>query len=166
MAEPQVILVGPQAITNPTQEPQPQPRHWIAAYTRSHHELVVASQFQQKGLDALLPTYIDDCVDGLLRLMSSQYREPLNLGTDELVSVDGLVDLVCKISGKRLLKYHDLTKPQGVRGRNSDNSRLREVLGWEPQIRLCDGLTVTYKWIECELRKAGRIAPALAYAAD
>jgi nucleoside-diphosphate-sugar epimerase len=110
--------------------------------------------------------YIDDCIDGLLRLMSSQYREPLNLGTDELISVDGLVDLVCEIAGKRLIKYHDLTKPQGVRGRNSDNSRLREVLGWEPQIRLRDGLTVTYKWIECELRKAGRIAPALAYAAD
>jgi transcription antitermination factor NusG len=57
MAEPQAILVGPQVITNPTQEPQPQPGHWIAAYTRSRHELVVASQFQQKGLDALLPTY-------------------------------------------------------------------------------------------------------------
>ncbi len=110
--------------------------------------------------------YIDDCIDGLLRLMSSQYREPLNLGTDELISVDGLVDLISGMAGKRLLKYHDLTKPQGVRGRNSDNSRLREVLGWEPQIRLCDGLKVTYKWIECELRKAGRIASALAYAAD
>ena len=110
--------------------------------------------------------YIDDCIDGLLRLMASQYREPLNLGTDELISVDGLVDLVCEIADKRLVKYHDLTKPQGVRGRNSDNSRLREVLGWEPQIRLCDGLKVTYKWIECELRKAGRIAPVLAYAAD
>ncbi len=118
------------------------------------------------GLQTRSFMYIDDCVDGLLRLMSSQYREPLNLGTDELISVDGLVDLVSKIAGKRLVKYHDLTKPQGVRGRNSDNSRLREVLGWEPQIRLCDGLTVTYKWIECELRKAGRIAPALAYAAD
>jgi GDP-D-mannose 3', 5'-epimerase len=110
--------------------------------------------------------YIDDCLDGLLRLMASQYREPLNLGTDELISVDGLVDLACDIAGKRLVKCHDLTKPQGVRGRNSDNARLREVLGWEPQIRLYDGLKVTYKWIECELRKAGRIAPALAYAAD
>ena len=62
------------------------------------------------------------------------------------------------------MKYHDLTKPQGVRGRNSDNSRLREVLGWEPQIRLRDGLKVTYMWIERELRKAGRFAPVLAYA--
>ncbi len=110
--------------------------------------------------------YIDDCVDGLLRLMASAYREPLNLGTDELISVDGLVDLVSEIAGKRLIKHHDLTKPQGVRGRNSDNSRLRTVLGWEPQIRLCDGLRVTYLWIERELRKAGRLAPVLAYAAD
>ncbi len=118
------------------------------------------------GLQTRSFMYIDDCVDGLLRLMASQYREPLNLGTDELISVDGLVDLVCDIAGKQLVKYHDITKPQGVRGRNSDNSRLREVLGWEPQIRLRDGLNVTYKWIECELRKAGRFAPALAYAAD
>lgn len=118
------------------------------------------------GLQTRSFMYIDDCIDGLLRLMASQYREPLNLGTDERISVDGLVDLVCDIAGKQLVKYHDLTKPQGVRGRNSDNSRLREVLGWEPQIRLRDGLKVTYKWIECELRKAGRFARALAYAAD
>lgn len=118
------------------------------------------------GLQTRSFMYIDDCIDGLLRLMASTYREPLNMGTDELISVDDLVDLVCQIAGKQLVKHHDLTKPQGVRGRNSDNSRLREVLGWEPQIRLHDGLTVTYKWIECELRKAGRIAPALSYAAD
>ena len=64
------------------------------------------------GLQTRSFMYIDDCVDGLLRLMSSQYREPLNLGTDELISVDGLVDLVSKIAGKRLVKYHDLTKPK------------------------------------------------------
>jgi nucleoside-diphosphate-sugar epimerase len=118
------------------------------------------------GLQTRSFMYIDDCVDGLLRLMASQYREPLNLGTDELISVDGLVDLVSEIAGKKLVKYHDLNKPQGVRGRNSDNSRLREVLGWEPQIRLRDGLKVTYMWIERELRKAGRSVPAMAYAAD
>ena len=109
--------------------------------------------------------YIDDCLDGLLRLMASSYREPLNLGTEELISVDGLVELACEIAGKHLVKYHDLTKPQGVRGRNSDNSRLREVLGWEPQIRLRDGLRVTYMWIERELRKSGRLSPVLAYTA-
>jgi nucleoside-diphosphate-sugar epimerase len=110
--------------------------------------------------------YISDCVEGLLRLMASDHREPLNLGTEELVSVDELVDLVCAIAGKRLDKRHDLSQPQGVRGRNSDNSRLRTVLGWEPKTRLLDGLDVTYHWIEKELQKSGRIAQTLAYASD
>lgn len=94
--------------------------------------------------------YIDDCVAGIYRIMRSDYRAPLNLGTDELVSVDELVDLVCEIAGKSLQKRHDVTKPQGVRGRNSDNSRLRVVLGWEPSIPLRKGLAPTYRWIrEC-----------------
>ena len=109
--------------------------------------------------------FISDCVEGLLRLMASDYRDPLNLGTEELVTVDQLVDMVCEIAGKNLKKRHDLTKPQGVRGRNSDNSRLRTVLGWEPQIRLRDGLTITYQWIEEELQKAGRLTEAFEYAA-
>lgn len=110
--------------------------------------------------------FVDDCVEGLMRLMASSYREPLNLGSDELVSVDELVNMVCAIAGKTLVKYHDVTKPQGVRGRNSDNSRLRAVLGWEPQTRLRDGLAVTYRWIEEELRKTGRLVYDMAYAAD
>jgi GDP-D-mannose 3',5'-epimerase len=107
--------------------------------------------------------YVDDCVEGLIRLMASEYREPLNLGTDRLISINGLVDLVCEIAGKRLTKKHDLAKPQGVRGRNSDNRRLRGVLGWEPSITLEHGLAITYPWIEKELEKAGRIQK-LAYA--
>ena len=95
--------------------------------------------------------YVDDCVEGLMRLMASNYREPLNLGTDELISVDGLVDLISKIAGKTLRKVHDLSKPQGVRGRNSDNSRLRQVLGWEPSIPLAQGLVPTYRWIAAEV---------------
>src|SRR3974377_983222 len=109
---------------------------------------------------------IDAWAEGLIRLMASHYHAPLNLGTEELVTVDQLVDMTCKIAGKRLHKVHALEKPQGVRGRNSDNSRLRVVLGWEPKIRLRDGLPVTYLWIEHELRKAGRVAPVMAYAAD
>jgi len=100
--------------------------------------------------------YVDDCVEGLLRLMASDYREPLNLGTDHLISINGLVDLVCSIAGKKLTMKHDLSQPQGVRGRNSDNHRLREVLAWEPSISLEQGLRVTYAWIESELAKAGR----------
>jgi GDP-D-mannose 3',5'-epimerase len=101
--------------------------------------------------------YIDDCIEGLIRIMASEYREPLNLGSDRLVTINELVDIVAKIAGKNIKKKHDLTKPQGVRGRNSDNTRLRQVLGWEPQIPLEVGLEKTYKWVESELRKKGVI---------
>ncbi len=100
--------------------------------------------------------YIDDCCEGLLRLMASDYRMPLNLGRDDMVTINGLVDLVSGIAGKTLIKKHDTSQPQGVRGRNSDNSRLRKVLGWEPQITLEEGLAKTYEWIDGELRRAGR----------
>jgi GDP-D-mannose 3', 5'-epimerase len=100
--------------------------------------------------------YIDDCVEGLLRLMASTYCEPLNLGLSTMISIDGLVDLVMTIAGKRLVKRYDLTKPQGVRGRNSDNSRLLNILGWEPSVPLDTGLEITYRWIERELRKTNQ----------
>ena len=100
--------------------------------------------------------YVDDCVEGLIRLMASEFSEPLNLGTDRLVTVNELIDLVSAIAGKKLKKRHDPSKPQGVRGRNSDNTLLNQVLGWEPAIDLEEGLGITYKWIESELRKAGR----------
>lgn len=105
--------------------------------------------------------HADDCVEGIYRIMHSRYPHPLNLGTDELVTINQLVDLVAGIAGKHLVKRHDLSKPQGVRGRNSDNNRLRQVLEWEPQISLKDGLVPTYRWIESELREAGRV-PELA----
>jgi len=109
------------------------------------------------GLQTRSFMYIDDCVEGLVRLMASRYHEPLNLGTTELVTIDGLVDLVSKVAGKHLTKRYDLTKPQGVRGRNSDNTRLHSVLGWQPSISLESGLDITYKWIESQLKDAGRI---------
>ncbi len=105
--------------------------------------------------------YVDDCVEGLLRLMASDYRDPLNLGTDRLISINELVDLISEIASKRLTKQHDLSKPQGVRGRNSDNNRLRQTLGWEPSVSLEEGLNVTYRWIENELRHAGRLSNIL-----
>jgi GDP-D-mannose 3',5'-epimerase len=100
--------------------------------------------------------YVDDCVEGLLRIMVSDYYDALNLGTDELVTIDQLVDLVADVAGKQLRKHHNLEGPQGVRGRNSDNSRLRRVLGWEPGMTLREGLKRTYPWIEQELRRADR----------
>ena len=100
--------------------------------------------------------YVDDCVEGLIRIMASNYHDALNLGTEELVTIDQLVDLVCEVAGKQLRKCHNLEGPQGVRGRNSDNSRLRDVLGWEPSLSLRQGLMRTYPWIDAELRRAGR----------
>ncbi|TDJ12919.1 MAG: NAD-dependent epimerase/dehydratase family protein [Deltaproteobacteria bacterium] len=101
--------------------------------------------------------YIDDCVEGLQRLMDSDHRDPLNLGQDRMLSIDELVDIVCEIGGKSLKKRYDLDKPTGVRGRNSDNSRLRKTLGWVPQVTLERGLERTYRWIRDQLRKQGRI---------
>ncbi|HEY2853141.1 MAG TPA: NAD-dependent epimerase/dehydratase family protein, partial [Gemmatimonadaceae bacterium] len=91
--------------------------------------------------------YIDDCVEGIYRLMQSNHREPLNLGTDYLVSINQLVELVADAAGKTVNKRYNLSAPQGVRGRNSDNTQLREVLGWEPGTTLEAGLAVTYRWI-------------------
>ncbi len=97
--------------------------------------------------------YIDDCTEGLHRMMRSDCSEPLNLGQNELISVNDLADLVASIAGVHIAKRH-IDGPQGVRGRNSDNSRLREVLGWEPHIALEEGLTRTYTWIEEQVRSA------------
>jgi GDP-D-mannose 3', 5'-epimerase len=95
--------------------------------------------------------HVDDCVEGILRLMRSDYREPLNLGTDRMVTINELANIVIEISGKHGITLEHIDGPQGVRGRNSDNTRLREVLGWEPQISLEDGLEGTYKWIASQL---------------
>lgn len=97
--------------------------------------------------------FIDDCVEGIYRLMQSDYHQPLNLGTDRLVTIDQLVEIVAKIANKKITKRYDLTKPQGVRGRNSDNNRLRQVLKWEPQVSLEKGLEVTYNWILSQVKK-------------
>lgn len=101
--------------------------------------------------------HVDDCVQGIYKLMNSDYHEPLNLGQDRLISINELADIVAQAAGIEITKNH-IDGPQGVRGRNSNNDRLREVLGWEPQISLEDGLARTYKWIEGEL--AARVSTA------
>jgi nucleoside-diphosphate-sugar epimerase len=95
--------------------------------------------------------YIDDCVDGLYRLMQSDYNQPLNLGQDRMVTINELARIVAAIAGVEVELRH-ISGPQGVRGRNSDNTRLREVLKWEPRISLEEGLTRTYEWIEQQVR--------------
>jgi GDP-D-mannose 3', 5'-epimerase len=102
--------------------------------------------------------YIDDCLEGLHLLMRSNHSEPLNLGQDRLISVNGLADMVAAAAGIRIEKRH-VPGPQGVRGRNSDNTRLREVLGWEPRIPLEEGIARTYAWIEQQV--AERIGAAV-----
>ncbi|MDQ3374486.1 MAG: NAD-dependent epimerase/dehydratase family protein [Acidobacteriota bacterium] len=97
--------------------------------------------------------YIDDCVEGIYRLMRSDFYEPLNLGQDRMVTINQLADIIAEISGIIITKKH-IEGPQGVRGRNSDNTKLREVLGWEPEITLEDGLKTTYRWIEEQVRES------------
>jgi nucleoside-diphosphate-sugar epimerase len=102
--------------------------------------------------------YIDDCVEGIYRITQSSVSEPLNLGSDRMVTVDELVDIIANAAGKTVRKQHDLTKPQGVRGRNSDNSKLADLLSWEPSVTLEEGLAITYRWIESQLAAEGRIS--------
>jgi GDP-D-mannose 3',5'-epimerase len=90
--------------------------------------------------------YIDDCIEGIYRLMRSGYTEPLNLGQDRLISINELAGMIAAIAGIKISKKY-VPGPQGVRGRNSDNTRLREVLGWEPEVSLEIGLSRTYDWI-------------------
>lgn len=92
--------------------------------------------------------YIDDCVEGIFRIMQADYSLPLNLGTDRLVTINELARIIIEISGKADIGIRHIEGPQGVRGRNSDNSRIRNVLDWEPQTSLEDGLVPTYRWIE------------------
>ncbi|MEL6615389.1 MAG: NAD-dependent epimerase/dehydratase family protein [Bacteroidota bacterium] len=95
--------------------------------------------------------HVDDCTEGVYRLMMSDHNEPLNLGRDRMVSINQLVDIVADAAGAGIEKKH-IDGPMGVRGRNSDNDRLREVLGWEPQIPLEEGMARTYNWIEAQVR--------------
>jgi len=110
--------------------------------------------------------YVDDCVEGIHRIMRSAYREPLNLGTDELVTIDELAEIVIDASGKKIALLHDLTKPQGVRGRNSDNTRLRAVLQWEPQVMLRKGIVPTYRWIAAQTAGAVETSTGAVVAAE
>jgi GDP-D-mannose 3',5'-epimerase len=97
--------------------------------------------------------YIDDAVRGTVMLMESDYDKPINIGSDRLVTIDELADIIIRISGKRITKKYDFLAPQGVRGRNADITLARKVLGWEPQVDLEKGIARTYKWIEQQLIK-------------
>jgi GDP-D-mannose 3',5'-epimerase len=95
--------------------------------------------------------YIDDCVKGTRMLTDSGFADPLNVGSDRLVSINDLIDIVESIAGIRVARRYDTTAPQGVRGRNSDNTKIKETLGWAPEVSLEDGLEATYAWIYDEM---------------
>ena len=97
--------------------------------------------------------YVDDAVEGMHRLMRSGFADPVNIGQDRLVTVNQLVDIVAHAAGKSVRRRHVLDAPQGVRGRNSDNTRVRTVLGWEPTTPLEAGLARTYRWVEEQVRQ-------------
>jgi len=96
--------------------------------------------------------YIDDCLEGVYNLMNSDFKGSLNIGSDRLININDMVDAIAKIAGKKINKKYLLDKPQGVRGRNSDNTLCRKVLNWEPKISLEEGLGKTYNWINSRIK--------------
>lgn len=122
-----------------------------------HHEVEIWGDGKQTRSFC----YVDDCVNGLYKLMGSDYPLPLNLGQDRLVSINELADLIAKTAGIEIRKEY-VPGPQGVRGRNSDNTRLRQVLGWEPEISLEEGLKRTYMWVEGQVRATRKTTAAAA----
>ncbi len=122
-------------------------RKVIEAELSGDHEIVIWGNGEQTRSFQ----YIDDCVKGTQMIMHSDIEYPINLGTSELVTINELVDTVADIAGITLDHEYDLTKPQGVDGRNSDNTKIQEELGWEPSIPLRDGIEVTYDWIKAQM---------------
>jgi nucleoside-diphosphate-sugar epimerase len=97
--------------------------------------------------------YIDDCIAGVLKLMESNYLKPVNIGSDRLVTIDELAQIVIRLSGKNITIKHDLSKPQGVRGRNADITLVRKEVGWEPKISLEEGMRRTYEWAKVRINE-------------
>jgi nucleoside-diphosphate-sugar epimerase len=108
------------------------------------------------GLQTRSFTYIDDCLWGIRGILESDIQEPVNLGSSELVTINQLVDIVEEIAGVKLRRTYKLDAPKGVNGRNSDNTKIKGYLDWEPTISLADGLARTYEWIECQMMAACR----------
>jgi len=137
-------------------------RKVIQAKLSGKHEIEIWGDGQQTRSFM----YIDDCLLGTQRILKSDILEPINLGSSELVSINQLVDIVEGIAGVKLKRNYNLSAPKGVNGRNSDNTRIKQLLGWEPSTRLRDGLEKTYAWIHEQIVTGARdkSAPALAYA--
>ena len=125
-------------------------RKIATAKLSGHHEIEIWGDGKQTRSFC----YVDDCVTGIYKLMYSSHRNPLNLGQDRMVTIDELADMIADVAGIKIIKKY-VPGPQGVRGRNSDNSRIRQVLHWHPEISLEEGLRRTYHWIEAQVRCSG-----------
>ena len=148
-------VYGPHGTWNGGREKAPAAicRKVIEAKTSGKHEIEIWGD----GHQTRSFMYIDDCTRGTLAIAESEIDEPINLGSSELVTINQLVDIVEEIAGVKLKRSYKLDAPKGVNGRNSDNTKILEKLGWEPSIRLRDGMKKTYDWIESEmLISAGR----------
>jgi GDP-D-mannose 3',5'-epimerase len=121
----------------------------IAAQTGDHGIEIWGTGEQTRSF-----MYIDDCVKGTQMIMHSDIEDPINLGSSELVSVNGLLDVIEDIAGIKLARSYDPTKPKGVAGRNSDNTLILELLGWEPSVPLKEGMTHTYEWVYTQVEDA------------
>jgi nucleoside-diphosphate-sugar epimerase len=141
-------IFGPQGTWNGGKEKAPAAICRKVAMAKSGTEIEVWGDGEQTR--SFL--YIDECVEGTVRLLRSELSGPFNIGSEEMVSINQLVDMVADIAGKRILKRH-ISGPTGVRGRNSDNRLIREKLKWEPSRALRDGLETTYGWIETQVRR-------------
>jgi nucleoside-diphosphate-sugar epimerase len=119
----------------------------IEARTSGKHEIEIWGD----GKQTRSFMYIDDCTRGTRAILESDIHEPVNLGSSELVTINQLVDIVEEIAGVKLQRRYNLDAPKGVNGRNSDNTKILDYLGWEPSIRLKEGMARTYEWIEKEM---------------
>jgi GDP-D-mannose 3',5'-epimerase len=124
-------------------------RKVIAAKASGKHEIEIWGD----GNQTRSFMYIDDCVEGIRKIMHSKIYEPINLGSSELVSINQLVDIAEAIAGIKLERHYKLDAPKGVNGRNSDNTKIKAYLGWEPSTKLRHGIAATYEWIEQEFRR-------------
>ena len=141
-------IFGPQGTWDGGKEKAPAAICRKVAQTKSGDSIEIWGD----GLQTRSFLYVDECLEGTLRLTRSDWEGPVNIGSDEMVSINQLVDYVADIAGKKIEKNH-IPGPTGVRGRNSDNSLIRERLGWAPSQSLREGLEKTYEWIEWQVRR-------------
>ena len=147
-------VYGPDGTWNGGREKAPAAicRKVIEAKNSGNHEISIWGD----GKQTRSFMYIDDCVKGTQDIMESEIDEPINLGSSELVTINQLVDIAEEIAGITLKRTYDLSAPKGVNGRNSDNTMILEKLGWEPSIKLRDGLERTYRWIEQQIASGAK----------